>query len=75
MSGLNPCIVCPKRDSGLSWSCTARMIRSCTCESYFGIQYKKLNLDLVPGFGIVLVLRILILEKGEGVPELMGFVF
>ncbi len=31
-------------------------------------------LDVVPGFEIVLVLRVLILEQGEGVPELLGFV-
>ena len=32
----------------------------------------KVNLDLVPGFEIVLVLRMLILEQGEGVPELLS---
>ena len=49
------------------------VIGSCTCENYFGIQYMmKVILDLVPGFEIVLVLRMLILEQGEGVPELLG---
>ena len=39
----------------------------------FSIQYRgKLILDLVPGFEIVLVLRMLILEQGEGVSELLG---
>ena len=33
---------------------------------------RKVNLDLVPGFEIVLVLLMLILEQGEGVPELLG---
>ncbi len=32
----------------------------------------KVILDVVPGFEIVLVLRMLILEQGEGVPELLG---
>ena len=42
------------------------VIGSCTCENYFGIQYRmKVILDLVPGFEIVLVLRILILKQGE----------
>jgi hypothetical protein len=49
------------------------VIGSCTCENYFGIQYRmKVILDLVPGFEIVLVLLMLILEQGEGVPELLG---
>ena len=49
------------------------VIGSCTFENYFGIQYRmKVILDLVPGFEIVLVLRMLILKQGEGVPELLG---
>ena len=51
------------------------VIGSCTCENYFGIQYRmKVILDLVPGFEIVLVLQMLILKQGKGVPELLGFV-
>ncbi len=43
-------------------------------KTIFSIQYGEGKFDVVSGFESVLVLRILVLNQGEYVPELLGFV-